>query len=356
MMRFLAAILVVLVGALGLLAASGLAPAPAFADEGAPAQERLTAQELEHLRRNVPDWDDLPNERRERIAKNVVRIRALTPDERSRFLRRIDRFRREDAASRARLPERLARLGEKPREAVRLHARGAMAVARTVWKDLPDDARREGLRPAALGFAVYRAILQRASEESVRSGDALRHVPTPEVRARYEALKARVEAAGSDPGARERETRALAWFVVEDRARKAVRDAPDEPAAGAALREAFPTAYRATLDDLSQRLRSGPEDVRRFLQQFGPRAGDGAKPEGVRGAAITLVRFLEQAGPWLQSHPEAREKADRLLEEVAVRGLGVPPALWDRLPGWDRPVERLRAVKRLLYGARPKFH
>jgi hypothetical protein len=68
----------------------------------------------------------------------------------------------------------------------------------------------------------------------------------------------------------------------------------------------------------------------------------------VRAAAGTLLRFLEQAGPWLAAHPEGRERADRLVETLLVRGLGHPPGVMDRLPGWDRPAERVRALRRLV--------
>jgi hypothetical protein len=346
---------------------------PARAEEGdrpdaRPAVERLTADELAHLRSNLPDWEDLPDERRERIARNVLRLRSLPAADRARLRERMDRFRRQDASLRERMPERLSRLQGPSREKFRVQALVAGAVGRELLRSLPDDARRAleeqrrpvagpglgspGLPPAVLGYAFLRALVEREAETLARSGDALRQEPSAEARPRRDALLARVNAAS--PEDRPRETRALATFLVEDRLRETVRVAAQgggddasarEGAVLGALRAAFPDGWRGTTDDLVERARRGPDDLRRFLARHVPKA---ERRPNARASAVLLVRFLESAVPWLAANPEARETADRLLESFLGKGFGLPPGALERLPGWDRPAERLRALRRLL--------
>jgi hypothetical protein len=327
---------------------------PAHADES-PSVERLTAAEIDHLRRHVPAWDDLPEERRERIAKNVLRLRNLSPEERSRLQGRLERFQREGEEGRDRLPERLSKLHGRPRDQFRLHARLASALGPAVLAELPEDVRAalaapgsHGGRPraAVLGFLFLRGILARTAEELGASGGHLAYEPSPEAAAAYAARKARFEAA--TPDAREREGRALAWLVAEDRVRRALAGV-EGPRTAQALRAAAPEAYDAVLADLVARARRSPDELRRSLQQPGGRPGpEGPRSERLRTGALLLIRFLEQSSAWLASDPEARERADRLLERVLVHGLEVPAPQWERLPGWDRPVDRLRALRRLV--------
>jgi hypothetical protein len=341
----------------------------ALADDR-PALERLTPAELDHVRTHVPDWDDLPEERRERIAKNVLRLRSLPPEERARLRERMERFRRQDVSLRERLPDRLARLRGASRERFRVQALVAAAVGRDVVRGLPDDVRRtidESRRPpgaqgpafgpTVLGHAFLRALVEREAEAIGRTGEALRHVPSADVRPRFDALVARANAAS--PEDRPRELRALSMLVVEDRMREAVRVALERGAGAgttgdaaardtavvAAVRASFADAWQGATDDLLERARRGPDDLRRFLARHAAR---GDRRANARPAAFLLVRFLEAAGPWLAANPEAREHADRLLESFLGKALGLPAGTLDRLPGWDRPSERVRALKQLL--------
>jgi hypothetical protein len=336
-------VLLLLAGAL--LAAA----APARANG---AVDRLTLFERQHLERHFPGWGELAAERRERIARNVIELRGLTPEEKARLSARV-----KEAEARRLDPERLERVRAHladPKARWKIQALVAAALARVMGEVVAADALPTGpdgraLPPAVVGLAFYRALEVRIAKDEGDEGRAREYEPTAEGRARYREIAAR-----SDPdGARE-----LRRFVLEDRVRRAVKEAidaatPQTPPAFegvvATIRAAYPVAFEALL---AEARRADRETMTRFFERFGPKeTRDERTPRRfeVRRAAMSYLQFLQQAGPWLLEDPARRARAEHLLEALFRQGMGVPETTWARLPGWDRPSERFVFLKRLLW-------
>lgn len=296
----------------------GAPPSPAPGGTASPSSvDRLTAEELEILRRRFPDWDQRDAAERERIASNVMKLRLLSPEDRRRLLERAKKL---ELAG----PDAVSALGQKLRgwHEMSHEAQEQMREKRTFFRGmaaqvvaaLPPDARQlvtPGALPSSLTFPErlrlevgIAKLLRKKVEQAYVASPPLDAEPSagaaPSQAQRLigarDALRAKGAAAVDD------DRRRFASLLFEDRLlalrRRLGAETLDEMRRGerfgALAREAFPDAFAGATDDVARLAAKGRDGLSSLL-------ADGAENERPVSPAqrplVELVILLERARP-----------------------------------------------------------
>lgn len=317
-------------------------PPPAPRDTVGPvAVDRLTAEELEILRRRFPDWDQRDAAERERIASNVMKLRQLSPDDRRRLLERAKKLEGAgpDAWQKLRGWHEMTHAEREQMRAKRVMYRGMGAQ---VVGALPPDARQlvtPGALPGSLTFPerlrlevgiaslLRKRILEAYVSNPPRDVEASVGAPPAQVKrltAARDALRAKGEAATNE------DRRRLAEALLEDRLFGLRRRLQGETLAegargarfGAMAKEAFPEAFSSVVDEVARRAAKGRQGLVPLLAEGGD--GEGAGSPAQRPLA-ELVGMLERARPvFAMISPDLAAKAEAFQGELLL-ALGWKP-------------------------------
>ncbi len=338
-----------------------VSPAPA-AGPTPSAVSRLSPQELEFLRRRLPDFDRRDEAERERIATNVIRLRSLSPEDRKRFIERVHRVEAEGGPGAAATADRLAQIEKVGRASFREGSLRMRAVATAVVATLSPE-RRAVLTPNAAPSSIgsyerlqldvciaatwKRRVMESLATKPLVAAEPLSAAGTPAAVA-FVTLRDRVKTGGA--AAPEADRRKYAMAYLEDRVQAARRGLEGSnpvttpgpargedsrlAAFGAALSEAFPSSIAATAAELATAVDGGRAALKKFCDDAWP---DRATPR--ERTLVELVLGLERARPFL-----AGDLLGKLcdLQIAALRELKVADAdLLKFQPGGDEPPRLL---------------
>jgi hypothetical protein len=340
------------------------AASPASADEASPLA-RLSPEERAVLERRIPGLESLPREKQELLAQNVERLRSLDGAKRELLARRVKDARAADLG-----PEELdARrrslkgLGGEKAQLAEWHGLGMKALGLVAWRDLPASVREHPALEALPRHDFMLAFHRKFWGQAVEGLDAREAAaaPVPDDlpgawRERLQRARKAYEAAPHDPKA----ARQLRDVVLQGRVMRVLHRAQSAPPGGAerggpearllrlgeVLRDVARPAYDATLAGLVRLAEEkGPE---RLAEKLAETARPPQPPPDVqkRLDAVRLVAALEMLNDVFQRQPELAPKADALLRDALVAGLGVAAADVDALPprGDAERATRLRTL------------
>lgn len=292
---------------------------PARADEPS-ALERLSARDLAWLEERVPDWKDLPLERRERLAANVLRVRSLSPEERRVFHERIDALKHHREAHRGPPPGRGPRAVD-PRAMARLARRGQLlrAVGAYLWAGVSEESRQAiqkalGARGRdSVAMAAYRRLWSHLAECKAAEGVVELHLPDDAPSGLVDRVAHwRREAEQGNQKARLHLAQLAVAQDLHEVVQRLEQAGPLGPDAvqrvGALLRSRYPEAFARVEAELEAVIADEDALKRYVRRERGPRHGRG---QGVE-AARRLLRALEEAGALLERHPSLEGPARRL--------------------------------------------
>lgn len=296
------------------------------------ALERLTTEERVYLEAQVPDWDELSAQRRERIARSVIRIRELPEEKRRALLDRIQRLKHGREAGRGPRPGRLEHHLD-PRR-VKSHRRRThvmKAVGAVLWSGLPEDTRRAIDRTYAghdrerVRMAFFRRLVGRIAKRRAEEGVPAIPVSadlSPEWRRGLEKLRAEAEA--GDAGALRKLAHISVFHDLRSAGAELERNGPPDEAAvrrlGARVKEQYPEAFAATIAELAEAAQDETA-LRRYAPPPPPHRGSWGRHGGTpQEQARRLLQALGHSGGLIRRHPELRESVQqlkRMLQKIA---------------------------------------
>lgn len=301
------------------------------------AVDRLTAEELEILRRRFPDWDQRDAAERERIAVNVMKLRQLSPDDRRRLLERAKKLELAGPDAVNALGQRLRgwrEMSHAEQEQMREKRTFFRGMGAQVIGGLPPEARQlvtPGALPTSLTFperlrlevGIAKLLRKRIEQAFVANPplDAEPSAGAPPAQAQRlvvarDALRAKGTAATDD------DRRRFASALFEDRLLGLRRRLGAEERASDAMRRGerfgalakatFPDAFAAATDDVARLAAKGREGLAPLLAEGneGDRTGTPAQRP-----LVELVILLERARPAL-----ALASADLAAKAQALQG------------------------------------